>query len=48
VTADFSGGEVTSDAGVLVSREIAEQTGFIDRFAGAIADTRHQSYVSAV
>ncbi len=45
VTADFSGGEVTSDAGVLVLREIAEQTGFIDRLAEAITDTRHQSYV---
>jgi hypothetical protein len=45
VTADFSGGEVTSDAGVLVLREIAEQTGFIDQLAGAITDTRHQSYV---
>lgn len=45
VTADFSGGDVTSDAGVLVLREIVEHTGFIDHLAEAIVDTRHQSYV---
>jgi len=45
VTADFSGGEVTSDAGVLVLREIAERTGIIDHLADAITDNRHPSYV---
>lgn len=45
VTADFTGGEVTSDAGVLMLREIANQTGIIDRLSDAIQDDRHQSYV---
>jgi len=45
VTADFSGGEVTSDAGVLVLREIADRLGIIDQFTDAITDKRHQSYV---
>ena len=45
VTADFSGGEVTSDAGVLALREIADRLGIIDRLAAAITDTRHSSYV---
>jgi hypothetical protein len=45
VTADFSGGDVTSDAGVLVLREVADRTGIIDHLADAITDHRHQSYV---
>ena len=45
VMADFSGGEVTSDAGVLVLREIADKSGIIDFLTEAIADTRHQSYI---
>lgn len=45
VTADFSGGDVTSDAGVLALREITDRIGIIDRLADAIIDTRHQSYV---
>ena len=31
ITADFSGGEVTSDAGVLALREIAARIGIIDQ-----------------
>jgi hypothetical protein len=45
VTADFTGGDVTSDAGVLVLREIADRIGIIEQLADAITDTRHQSYV---
>ena len=48
VTADFSGGEVTSDAGVIALREVADRIGIIDQFADAIIDTRHQSYVRHV
>ena len=46
VTADFTGGEVSSDGGVLILREIVERIGIIDKFSEAIKDTRHQSYIS--
>lgn len=45
VTADFTGGVVTSDAGVLVMRETANRIGIIEQLAGAVHDERHQSYV---
>jgi hypothetical protein len=45
VTADFSGGEVTSDGGVLILREIADRMGIIEQLSGAILDERHPSYV---
>ena len=45
VTADFTGGDVTSDAGVLVMRETANRIGIIEQLAQAIHDERHQSYV---
>ena len=45
VTADFTGGDVRSDGGVLVLREIADSLGIVDKLARAIKDTRHQSYV---
>ena len=45
VTADFSGGEVTSDAGVFALREVTDRIGIINRLVEAIADRRHQSYV---
>jgi len=45
VTADFSGGDVTSDAGVLVMKETANKIGIIERLVQAIHDERHQSYV---
>jgi len=45
VTADFTGGEVTSDVGVLVMRETANRIGIIEQLARAIHDERHQSYV---
>ena len=45
VTAGFSGGDVSSDGGVLMVREIAERIGIIDRLTEVLTDTRHQSYV---
>jgi hypothetical protein len=45
VTADFTGGEVSSDGGVLMLREIADRIGIIDQLSHAITDDRHQSYV---
>src|SRR6056297_1494606 len=44
VTADFTGGDVTSDGGVLIMRELIDRTGIIDRLAEVIPDTRHPSY----
>ena len=45
VSADFSGGDVTSDVGVLVMKETADKIGIINQLAEAIHDERHQSYV---
>jgi len=45
VTADFTGGDVTSDGGVLLLREVADKIGIIDQLTDAITDNRHQSYV---
>ena len=45
VTADFTGGDVTSDVGVMVMREVANKIGIIEQLAQAIHDKRHQSYV---
>jgi len=45
VTADFTGGDVSSDAGVLLLREEADRIGIIDKIVEAISDLRNQSYV---
>ena len=45
ITADFTGGDVTSDGSVLLLRELASRMGIIDRLAEVIPDARHQSYV---
>jgi len=45
VTADFSGGEVTTDAGVLILSAVADRIGIFDQLAEAVTDNRHQSYV---
>ena len=45
VTADFTGGDVTSDVGVLAMREVADKIGIIEQLAQAIHDERHQSSV---
>jgi hypothetical protein len=46
VIADFSGEQVTSDAGVLLLREVAKRTGLIDRLVDVIDDSRHPSYIT--
>jgi hypothetical protein len=46
VTADFTGGDVSSDGGVLALREVVNKIGIIDQLAEAITDTRHKSYIS--
>ncbi len=45
VTADFTGGDVTSDVGVMAVREIANKIGIIEKLAQAVHDERHHSYV---
>jgi hypothetical protein len=46
VEADFDGGVVTSDSGVLLAREVDRKIGVIDCLASALWDRRHPSYVS--
>ena len=43
--ADFEGGALSSDFGALLLREIDRQMGLTERFADAIHDKRHQSYI---
>lgn len=43
--ADFEGGALSSDFGVLLLRGIARQMGLTKRLAAAIHDKRHQSYI---
>jgi hypothetical protein len=45
IQADFSGGTVTSDGGILFLRQLDKGLGLIDRLAACLFDTRHQSYV---
>jgi hypothetical protein len=45
VHADFDGGTVTSDGGVLFLRAIDAKLGVIQRFTQALRDRRHPSYV---
>jgi hypothetical protein len=45
VEADFEGGEVMSDAGVLFLRETDRILKLIERVASVIRDVRHQGYV---
>jgi Transposase DDE domain group 1 len=44
VQADFEGGTLSSDGGVLLLREIEAQVGIIRRFAGALNDPRDARY----
>ncbi len=46
VQADFDGGEVTSDAGVLLLREAEQHVGIINNFTNSIHDRRDQRYVT--
>jgi hypothetical protein len=45
LTVDFKGGEISSDAGLLLIRQLDEKLGFTDGLAGCLDDRRHQSYV---
>lgn len=45
IRADFEGGAISSDFGALLLRGVDQQTGLIDRLAGAIRDCRHASYI---
>jgi hypothetical protein len=45
VQADFDGGAVTSEGGVLFLRAIESKLGVIQRFTQALRDRRHPSYV---
>src|SRR5213592_1206077 len=45
IRADFEGGALSSDFGALLLRGIDRQIGLTERFAAAIHDKRHQSYI---
>lgn len=45
VIADFNGGDVTSDAGLLFLREVESKAGIIRRIADILPDRRHPGYV---
>src|SRR3970040_2557351 len=45
VRADFTGGQMTSDAGVLLLRETEKIVGIIQDLSRVIKDERHQGYV---
>jgi hypothetical protein len=44
LTVDFAGGEISSDSGLLLIRQLDENLGFIEGLADCIEDQRHQSY----
>ena len=45
IRADFEGGALSSDFGALLLRGIDRQIGLTERFAAAIHDKRHPSYI---
>ena len=45
VEADFQGGEVSSNAGLILLREVERQVGLIRRVAEVLRDRRHPGYV---
>lgn len=45
VTAEFTGGSITSDAGVLLLREADRQIGLLNALDAAIPDPRHPAFV---
>ena len=45
VEADFDGGTLTSDGGVVHLRAVDKSKGLIERLCDCISDDRHQSYV---
>lgn len=46
VQADFDGGEISSDAGLLFLREVERQSGAIGCISGVLRDRRHPSYIT--
>jgi hypothetical protein len=46
IEADFSGGVITSDAGVLLLREADRQIGLLDALDAAIPDPRHPLFIA--
>jgi len=46
VVANFDGGLLSSDGGVLVLREVAQQLGLAERLAGCIRDPRNPDLVT--
>lgn len=44
LSADFTGGAVTSDSGVLFLLQIEKGVGAISRFVSSLVNKRHQSY----
>src|SRR5712671_281913 len=45
VVADFQGGRLTTDAGALLLREVAERTGLFDALNAAIPDPRNPVFI---
>ena len=45
VVADFHGGRLTTDAGALLLREVAERIGLVDALNAAIPDPRNPVFV---
>ena len=45
VVTDFRGGQITSDAGALLLREVEARTGFLCDLADCFSDHRHPSYI---
>jgi len=45
MTVDFTGGEISSDAGLLLLRQLDERLSFTKGLAACLSDRRHQSYV---
>jgi hypothetical protein len=45
LTVDFQGGEISSDAGLLLLRQLDEKLGFTAGLADCLDDRRHQGYV---
>src|SRR6056297_326413 len=46
VVADFSGGQLTSDAGALLMREADRDLGLLDALDAALHDSRDQRYIT--
>lgn len=45
IIADFAGGDVTTDSGVLLLRSVEKRTGIVKRLCKSINDSRHLSYI---